>query len=105
MISNEQLLNEVDVDMSNYGMYDISGVRDDEPEPNPREWDEVRKCWTDHWKEHLFEHELLWYQNKYDAMNYRLSDKLADPKKLIEIAQMGANDPEIATNAFAELLN
>lgn len=38
-------------------------------------------------------------------MNYRLSDKLPEPKKLIEIAQMGVDNPEIATNAFAELLN
>lgn len=38
-------------------------------------------------------------------MNYRLSDKLRDPKKLIEIAQMGVDNAEVATNAFAELLN
>lgn len=38
-------------------------------------------------------------------MSYRLGDKLRDPKKLIEIAQAGAENPEVATNAFAELLN
>lgn len=103
--SNEQLLRDADVDMSNYGMYDLTGIRDDEPEPHPRSWDETRKCWSDEWKEQLFEHEVQWYQNKYDQMQYRLSDKLSDPKKLIEIAQAGAADPEVATNAFAELLN
>jgi small subunit ribosomal protein S29 len=56
------LLNEIDVDMSIYGHYDISGVRDDEPEPCPRTWDTVRKCWNDDWKEHLFEHEVEHYE-------------------------------------------
>jgi len=38
-------------------------------------------------------------------MEYRLSDKLRDPTKLVEIAEAGAKDPEVATNAYAELLN
>jgi small subunit ribosomal protein S29 len=86
-------------------MYDITGIRDDEPEPCPRVWDETRKCWTDSWKEFLFEHEITYYQQQYDAMNFRLSDKLTDPKKLIDIAKAGAEDKVLATNAFAELLN
>lgn len=90
LTSNEQILRETDVDMSIYGTYDLTGIRDDEPEPCPRAWDETRKCWSDEWKEQLFEHEVEWYQKKYDTMNYRLSDKLTDPKKLIEIAQAGA---------------
>ena len=80
-------------------------MRDDEPEPCPRVWDARRKTWTDDWKQHLSEHEHDHFGKIYDKMNYRLSDKLSDPKKLIEIAQAGASDPEIATNAFAELLN
>jgi len=38
-------------------------------------------------------------------MEFRLSDKLRDPIKLIEIAEAGAKDPVLATNAFGELLN
>jgi small subunit ribosomal protein S29 len=91
--------------MSVYGGYDISGVRDDEPEPCPRVWDELRKTWSDAWKDQLYEHEVQHYEQRYEAMNYRLSDKLRDPKKLIEIAQAGVDDPEVAINAFAELLN
>jgi len=53
----------------------------------------------------LLEPEIEYYEKQYETMNYRLSDKLHDPKKLIEIAQMGAADPELATNAFAELLH
>lgn len=41
---------------------------------------------------------------KYETMNYRLSDKLADPKLLIQIVEEGINNPEIATNAIAEIL-
>jgi small subunit ribosomal protein S29 len=37
-------------------------------------------------------------------MNYRLSDKLADPKLLIQIVEEGINNPEVATNAIAEVL-
>lgn len=40
--SNEQILNEFEVDMSVYGKYDISGIRDGEGEPCPRIWDEKR---------------------------------------------------------------
>ena len=38
-------------------------------------------------------------------MDFKLSDKLRDPVKLVEIAEAGANDPVLATNAFGELLN
>lgn len=41
---------------------------------------------------------------KYETMNYRLSDKLADPKLLIQIVEEGIINPEIATNAIAEIL-
>ena len=98
-------MREHDVDMSLYGLYDISGVRDDEPEPCPRVWDADRKTWSDSWKQFLMDPEIEYFEKQYEGMNYRLSDKLGDPKKLIEIAQMGAADPELATNAFAELLH
>lgn len=61
LTTNEELLREMDVDMSEYGKYDISGVRDDEPEPCPRTWDEKRKAWSDDWKQFLFEHEINFY--------------------------------------------
>ena len=41
---------------------------------------------------------------KYETMNYRLSDKLSDPKLLIQLVDEGINNPEIATNAIAEIL-
>ena len=43
-------------------------------------------------------------QAKYESMNYRLSDKLADPKKLIDLVDYGIENPEVATNVIAEVL-
>lgn len=43
-------------------------------------------------------------QAKYEQMNYRLADKLADPKTLLEIVDEGIKNNELATNCFAELL-
>ena len=37
-------------------------------------------------------------------MDYRLADKLKDPKKLIELVDAGIEDPEVATCALAEIL-
>lgn len=36
--------------MSIYGKIDYTGMRDTEPEPCPRVWDNDRKCWSDSWK-------------------------------------------------------
>ena len=47
-----------DVDLSIYGKYDLSGVKDGDPEPCPRVWDEERQCWSDSWKENLFDFEI-----------------------------------------------
>ena len=102
--SNEQVCNEFEVDMSYYGKYDISGIKDGEAEPCPRVWDESRKTWSDEWKQLLYAEEIKAFQDLYDKMNYRLSDKLRDPKKLIEIVEAGIENPEIATCAFAEVL-
>lgn len=37
-------------------------------------------------------------------MNYRCADKLPNPKKLIELIDLGIAEPEIATCCLAELL-
>ena len=37
-------------------------------------------------------------------MNYRCADKLPEPKKLIDLINLGIADPEVATSCFAELL-
>jgi len=33
--------------MSIYGKYDLTGVKDGEPEPCPRVWDEKKHMWSD----------------------------------------------------------
>jgi len=90
--------------MSHYGKYDISGIKDGEPEPCPRVWDEKKLRWTDHWKQQLFDSEVQNMQAKYETMNYRLSDKLRDPKTMIEICDYGLENPDLATCCIAELL-
>jgi len=52
----------------------------------------------------LYDIEIKNLTAKYETMNYRLSDKLADPKTLIQLVDEGINNPEIATNAIAEIL-
>jgi len=37
-------------------------------------------------------------------MNYRLSDRLSDPKTLMQIVDEGIANPDLATNAIAEIL-
>ena len=102
--SNEQILREFEVDMAHYGKFDISGVRDGDPEPCPRVWDEKRQVYTDQWRDMLYDIEVKHMEAKYETMNYRISDKLADPKTLFDIANEGVNNPESATNALAEIL-
>lgn len=37
-------------------------------------------------------------------MNYKAADKLPDPKKLIDIVNLGLTEPELATCCFGEIL-
>ena len=74
--SNQKILSETDVDMSVYGKIDMSGIKDGEQEPNPKVWDAERECWSDSWKDNMYDFEVKYYQTKYDEMNYRLADKL-----------------------------
>jgi hypothetical protein len=75
--------------MSRYGQYDLTGAKDSEGEPCPRVWDPIRQCWSDDWKQFLYESEVKEYDEKYKLIDYRLSDKLKDPKKIMDIAEAG----------------
>lgn len=44
--------------MSVYGKIDITGMKDGDPEPHPRVWDEERQTWSDSWKENLYDFEI-----------------------------------------------
>ena len=90
--------------MSKYGKYDISGIKDGDPEPCPRVWDAERQVWSDSWKEQLYDIEIKNLQAKYESMNYRISDRLSDPKTLMQIVDEGIANPELAINAIAEIL-
>ena len=64
--SNELLFRNTEVDMSVYGKIDISGVKVGEPEPCPKVWDAERQCWSDAWKEQLYDFEIKELQQKYE---------------------------------------
>ena len=64
--ANEQIINDFQVDMSIYGKFDISGVKDGDPEPCPRVWDAKRQTWSDSWKEHLYDLEIKNLSAKYE---------------------------------------
>ena len=52
----------------------------------------------------LYEAELKEQEPRYKELRKRLSEKCDDPKKLMDIVQAGIDDPELATNAIAEIL-
>jgi small subunit ribosomal protein S29 len=97
-------MSKTEVDLSIYGKYDISGVRDGDPEPCPKFWDAERKTWSDSWKENLYESEVKNLEEIYEEMQIRCRDKLPAPKTLLEIAKFGIDEPDLATCAFAEIL-
>lgn len=102
--SNEQIFREMEVDMSRFGQYDLTGNKDGDGEPCPRTWDELRQCWSDDWKMFLYDQEVKFYEQRYKDLEYRISDKCADPKTIMDIVDAGIEDPNLATNAIAEIL-
>lgn len=90
--------------MSRYGKYDITGFHDDEGEPCPRVWDPLRQCWSDDWKNFLYDQEKKIYDQRYKELRYRIADKCPDPVKIMDIIEAGQADPMLATNAIAEIL-
>lgn len=90
--------------MNRYGKYDISGVKDGDPEPCPKVWDDERKTWSDSWKENLYDLEIKNLQQVYEEMQFRCADRLPNPQTLIDIANLGIENADLATCAFAEIL-
>ena len=88
-IQNEQIFREMNVDMSRYGKYDITGNNDDEGEPCPRVWDPLRQCWSDDWKDFMYDQENKYYENRYKELRYRVADKCPDPVKIMDIIEAG----------------
>jgi len=41
-VQNEEIFSNMDVNMDRYGKFDMTGVRDGDPEPCPRTWDPLR---------------------------------------------------------------
>jgi hypothetical protein len=88
-VSNEQIFREMDVNMSVYGNYDLTGQKDQDGDPCPRTWDALRQCWSDDWKGYLYDQELKELDQRYKEFRYRVSDKCPDPKKIMDIIDAG----------------
>lgn len=101
---NEQLFSEMKVKKRYYGQFDITGNRIKDGDPCPRTWDPLRQCWSDDWKQYLYDSELRFFEQRYKELDYTLKDKCPAPKTLLDIAEAGIADPNLATNAIAELL-
>lgn len=89
--------------MSKYGKYDNTGFKDRYGEPCPRTWDADRQCWSDDWKQFIYEQENKAMNQRYDELDYRVADKNPDPKTLMDIVRVGEADPFLATNAIGEI--
>lgn len=101
---NEQAFSEMDVDLGLYGKVDMTGVHEDDDEPCPRVWDPVRQCWSDDWKNFLYEVEHKFYEQKYKKLAYSLGTRCPEPKKISDFIKVALEDEYLATNAIAELL-
>lgn len=65
---NEQIFHDMDVDLSRFGQYDITGIKDADGDPFPRTWDEERQCWSDDWKDFLYEQEKKELKVRYEEL-------------------------------------
>ena len=95
----------MDVDLDSYGKFDMTGVHEDEDEPFPRVWDPLRQCWSDDWKNFLYDHENKFFEQKYKKLNYNLAAKCPEPKKVADFIKVAQEDDYLATNAIAEILH
>lgn len=95
----------MDVNLKRYGKFDMTGVKDGDPEPCPRVWDPLRQCWSDDWKGFLYDVEWKFLEQRYKEINYRLADKCPEPTKMIEFIDIALEDGNLATNAIAEILD
>lgn len=87
-----------------YGKCDITGFNETYGEPCPRTWDPLRQCWSDDWKQFLYDTESKLIEQRFDELEYRVADKCKAPKTIMDIIAVAEEDPMLATNAIAEIL-
>ena len=103
-IQNEQTFKNLKVDMNLYGKIGMTGVHEDDGEPFPRTWDPILQCWSDDWKQYIYEAEWKFYDQKYKDLDYNLSQKCPEPKTLMDFIDVAGEDSYLATNAIGEIL-
>ena len=102
--TNEKLFAEIPVNMSLYGNYNLAGWDERDPPPVVREYDPKRQVWSDHWKSFFSEEQLKFIQSTPPGYEGRITNSLATPKTLLDIANLGLSNPAYATVCIAEIL-
>lgn len=103
-LANKDLLASLPVDMDLYGKFNLAGWHDNDPPPVTREYDPVRKTWSDHWKTFFSKLQLATLEEAKAEHNLRLAHQLHEPKTLLDIANFGASNSNYATVCIAEIL-
>jgi hypothetical protein len=101
---NEAIFTEFQVNLDHFGKYDLTGHRIEDGEACPRTYDPIRQCWSDDWKQFMYESEIKAYDQRYQTLRYKLSDKCPEPKTMMDIVNVAKEDSMLATNAIAEIL-
>lgn len=102
-ITNYKLYEKLKV-AKDYGRINSAGIKDGEQEPLPILWDEGRKVFTNSWKIYNEDEDASITKNCPEQFK-RISDYIPEPKNLLEIINYGIDNPDFATNAFAEVLS
>ncbi|EGR31197.1 mitochondrial ribosomal protein s29, putative [Ichthyophthirius multifiliis] len=102
--SNESLLKQICIDMKIYGKYGLSGQHDNECAAVKNiEYKDRKAKFEDH-KKFYGEKEKLHDIEMNKQFNVRISEKLKEPKNLLEIVDYGINNMFFSNNAIYEVL-
>lgn len=116
---NSEIFAEMDVDMNIYGKFNLSGVHDEEPNPVPNFYIEDRQTYFyeyDKIKKKHDEEDMEGQEDEHfiketeddiefrNELRRRLSNELPAPKKIKDIFLFAFQNPLLATNAIAEIL-
>lgn len=102
--TNEHLLDKIPIDQSIYGHFNFAGCHDHEPIPVPNTFDEWTQTHFYDSDKFLLKGEMQAYVNEQRHWKTRLTEKLPEPKTLLELCKFAEKSPEYTTNVVAEVI-
>jgi small subunit ribosomal protein S29 len=102
--ANKTLLATININKDLYGKFNYSGVHDNEPEPVPNTFYKRRKAYFKDHEKFLYPEEIRMMDESDKKMEIRVSDKLKNPKTLLELVDYGIANEWFACNVVHELL-